>query len=47
VDVTDYRFDFQAFRKSCLPSYRQTDEEDYLELYWQGFRIDESQIEPN
>ena len=46
INATDYRYDFQAFRKAQLPIYRQEDEGDHLMLDWQGFRIDENQISP-
>ena len=46
ISATDYRYDFQGFRRSQLPSYRQDDEGDHLMLTWQGFRIDENQISP-
>ena len=46
ISATDYRYDFQGFRKSQLPDKRQKDEGDHLMLTWQGFRIDENQISP-
>jgi hypothetical protein len=37
VAAETYRYDFECFRMSALPVYKQEEMGDYIEQVWQGF----------